>query len=541
MVWCLAAVMLTYGVQPVRGKTFRADSVRLSLTAQERAYLDSKNGVISYGIDPDYLPFEGLDASGRHIGMSADVLELISERTGIKLSLEPTKDWPQTLDMARRRDFDMLALAAKTENRSQYLDFTDPYIEVQAVIATLMHRPFYSDISEIIDKRIGVVKGYSFKEQMLAQYPSMNLVEVGTVNEGLMRVQAGDLYGVVGNMATIGYRIQQAKMNNVKIAGRIEGDIFFHLASRNDEPLLGSILQKAVRTISKEEMQEISNRWWGVRYEHATDYTLVLKLAAGFLLAVGAILFWLMKVRQLNLRLKQVNAQLEELNTQKDFYFSVIGHDLRNPFMNVVGFAELLHDDLDRLPAEETRHAARVIRDKSRLVLGMLNQLLDWARLEIKQVEKRESDVALDELVDVVFKLHRETAAAKEIRLLNTVPPELVWKTDPYMTAAILRNLVSNAIKYSRAGDQITVGFEPETATWFVRDTGLGMDEETRSSLFSLKPRKSRAGTANETGTGLGLTICLRYASLMGATFSVESAPGDGTTIRMKLPAAPTA
>lgn len=157
----------------------------------------------------------------------------------------------------------------------------------------------------------------------------------------------------------MGYAIQEERMNNIKIAGRLPEDVLLSTASRNDEPVLGAVLEKLVLTISDDEKQQILNRWLGVRYEHRTDYSVLVRLVVMFVIASGAFIFWLVKLRTLNLRLQEVNRQLETLNTQKNYYFSVIGHDLRNPFMSIVGYSESLKNEISLLSAARSQKCRR--------------------------------------------------------------------------------------------------------------------------------------------------------------------------------------
>ncbi len=519
----------------VVGAATNPDSVQISFTAEEKAYLAQK-GTLRFSVDPAYLPFEALDKDGRYIGIASEVLSLISKRGNVSITLVPTKNWAESLQLAQERKIDFLPLASSTQNRRVFMDFTSPYIEVQAVVATLMQRPYIDNLDELNGKKVGIVRGYSHIELLRRNNPGIVIVEIEDYHQGLLLVQNGELYGVAGNMASIGHSIQAEKMSNIKIAGRIDADVFLCIASRNDEPILAGIMEKLVKSLRPEEVQEITNRWWGVRYEHATDYSLLLKVLGGFIAVAIGIAFWLAKLRQLNNRLQLVNRQLEELNTQKDYYFSVIGHDLRNPFMAIMGYSSLLKNDLSKLEPAEISKMAGVIHTRSGAILEMLNQLLEWARLELNQFSHESTDVDLHLLAKDVFALYEPHAAAKQVALKNDIPVGTVIKVDSHMISSIVRNLVSNALKYSPAGKTVSIQFDVDKRVLSVKDEGIGMTADTVSQLFSLKPRKSVAGTANEHGTGLGLTICNRYARELGAVLTVSSKPDEGSVFSLTLP-----
>jgi polar amino acid transport system substrate-binding protein len=503
-------------------------------TAEERAYLNRKK-VIRMTTDPDWMPFDALDRDGKHQGIASDLIKLMSERGKISIQLIPSATWEEALDLVRDRKCDMLSLAAPTPQREKYLLFTTPVVEVQAVVATLFFQPFIGSIADLSYKKVGVIRGYSHVELLKQQNEDIRLVELDNYAQGLAMLQRGDLYGIAGNMASIGWAIQESKMSNVKIAGRLEGDVKLCVPTRSDEPLLHSIFQKLVDSLTEEEKQAIMNKWLSVRYEHQTDRKLLFGFMGGAILMGFGLTVWFFKLRQLNQGLKEVNTRLEELNTNKNYYFSVIGHDLRNPFMSIAGLSEELRQQADKLSPQEIRKLSSVITDRAELALGMLNQLLEWARLELQQYVKSSEAVDLHRVANDVIRLFQMNATTKGVKLRNEIPVASILKTDPTMLAVVLRNLVSNAIKYSRFNDIVTIGWEKEQAMLFVKDSGVGMTPGQVAELFKDKPNKSLPGTGNEHGTGLGITICRRYAHEMQAEFRISSVPDKGSTFFLKF------
>lgn len=175
-------------------------SGRVDFTVEEKEFL-SKKGTLKICIDPQWMPLERLTPDGKHEGISADFLAIILGRSGIPYEVVPSKSWVASLEMARRRDCDILSMASETPGRKEFMNSTTPFLKLQTVIATLMHQPFIDDISELSGKKIGVIRGYSHVELLKLQNPDIILVEIDAYHDGLMQVQNGTLHGVVGNIA----------------------------------------------------------------------------------------------------------------------------------------------------------------------------------------------------------------------------------------------------------------------------------------------------------------------------------------------------
>ena len=284
-----------------------------TLTAEELTYLEHKQQ-LRYCIDPNWLPFEGLDSQQRHHGMSADYLVLLKKFIPLPMELIPTKDWSESLAYIEQKRCDFLPLAMRTPSRDQYLLFTTPYVTIPSVIATTQEKPVLQDLHTIGKTPVGIRRGYGFIEMYQKQYPSLVIIPYDSYEEGLLHVQSGLLYGFLGNMGSISYSLQQNKMTNLKISGRLEGDSLMSIATRIDEPLLSSIFQKAILQIDAHAQQQINNQWLKIQFEHKVDYRLwwiLVSVVVGLSL-LGS--WFYLKTSSLNRALRQANAELERLS-----------------------------------------------------------------------------------------------------------------------------------------------------------------------------------------------------------------------------------
>lgn len=283
------------------------------LNPEQRAWLEER-GPLRYCTDPDWMPMEELDADGRHVGLAADFLELMAQRGGVELELVPTSDWSESLEKARNRECDLLSMAMETPGRAEYLDFTEPYLEVPSVIVTRGDAPYVDGLEYVADQPLGIMRDFSFVEIYQQQFPDLQLIEVDSYEKGLLKVQRGKLFGFLGNMANISSTLQRTGMTNLYISGRIEGDSRLSIATRNDEPKLGAIFDRLVNSIDRADQRRLFNRWIPVQMAQARDYGFLWKVVLP-IVGVALVAFaWGERTRRLNQRLRSANQQLEALN-----------------------------------------------------------------------------------------------------------------------------------------------------------------------------------------------------------------------------------
>ena len=176
-----------------------------TLTKEESEYLNNKK-TIRMCVDPNWLPFEKIE-NGKHIGLTSEIIKLFAQNLKIPIVLVPTINWQESLDFAKNRKCDILSLVSRTPERERYMDFTTPYIDAPIVLATRNGIPFIDNLQQIIDKQIGVIKGYSLHELLRTRYPNINLVEVDSIADGLEKVENGKLFEYFENSNVINYEI----------------------------------------------------------------------------------------------------------------------------------------------------------------------------------------------------------------------------------------------------------------------------------------------------------------------------------------------
>jgi signal transduction histidine kinase/ligand-binding sensor domain-containing protein len=229
---------------------------------------------------------------------------------------------------------------------------------------------------------------------------------------------------------------------------------------------------------------------------------------------------------------KQRTEELEHLNRTKDKMFSIISHDLRSPFMSILGFAEILDEDMDEMDRNTIQSYAKKILNSSRSTVSLIDGLLEWSRLQMGGIIPEHEEVEVDKVIEDVLKLFRPQLAKKEIALETDLQDKTTLITDPNILKSIIRNILSNAIKFTKKEGFISISskYEDGFHEISVSDSGIGMTQEMVDNLFILGGVQSRKGTSNERGTGLGLNITYDFLKKIGGTISIQSEVGVGST-----------
>ena len=237
--------------------------------------------------------------------------------------------------------------------------------------------------------------------------------------------------------------------------------------------------------------------------------------------------------------IRDQNKRLEELNANKDKFFSVVSHDIKAPLNSLWSFSNILTNQLDKLSREQLSRLSQELNRQVETTTKMVDNLITWARLQMKNAEAVPEKISVAEVVYEVSGLYQDIALSKQIELsVDTCYDCNIW-ADKNHTAFIIRNLVNNAIKYTPKGGVVTIRADKENTDRIkitVQDSGNGFDHTVLDKLFSAEPMKSRNGTAGEPGTGLGLRLCYEFARLNHAEITVENEAGKGALFTVFFP-----
>lgn len=229
---------------------------------------------------------------------------------------------------------------------------------------------------------------------------------------------------------------------------------------------------------------------------------------------------------------------LELSNKAKDKFFSIIAHDLRNPFQAMIGYSEYLYSSIEEVDEQELKESLGIIKDSSQTLLRLTENLLKWANLQTGNIKPEFSRFPINDIVNKNKMLFQQAAKQKEILLDVKIESEIILFADYNMIDTIIRNLISNAVKFTRKGGSVTLdatvsGKECEI---LISDTGIGMSKQMLHEVLSLGKNTSRKGTNEEKGSGLGLILCQEMIGLNNGTLAITSEENIGTRFVIKFP-----
>lgn len=256
------------------------------------------------------------------------------------------------------------------------------------------------------------------------------------------------------------------------------------------------------------------------------------------------------QIREYNKKLENMNSDLEEkvrirtrelreVNAMKDKFFSIIAHDLKNPFTALTGYSSMLINEFESFDDNEKIHLINSIYDAAENTLNLLNNLLEWAKAQQGLISVEKNLLSLKSLAVDSIGPYKASADTKHIKLINKVPDNINVNSDYFMLNTIIRNLVNNAIKFTPDGGEIKVDATTERNSVLITisDTGVGMDEEKAANLFRIDKNTSTKGTRNESGSGLGLILCKEFVAKIDGKIWVNSTQDSGTTFTVEIPA----
>ncbi len=237
-------------------------------------------------------------------------------------------------------------------------------------------------------------------------------------------------------------------------------------------------------------------------------------------------------------KVEQRTKELQELNATKDKFFSIIAHDLKNPFNALMGFSSLLLDDFDAFNDEEKKDLIKTMSDASENAYKLLQNLLEWSRSQTGSIKWNPETINLDQIANETINLLKNQAMNKDISIQGVVPANTQVYADGNMVITVIRNLMSNALKYTPKGGEVKL-FSNKQDYFIeitVEDNGVGIRKEDIDKLFRIDVNFSTSGTENEQGTGLGLILCKEFVEKNGGKIWAESEEGKGSKFKFTLP-----
>lgn len=273
---------------------------------------------------------------------------------------------------------------------------------------------------------------------------------------------------------------------------------------------------------------------------------LITVMAFGLIIILLTLYLYILKRRSnkvlqaANARVQQQNVQLQNLNATKDKFFSIISHDLKGPLNSLTSFSGLLINHTDSLSKEEIQMLAKDLDKSLKNLFALLENLLEWSRSQTGNIDFKGEKVEISQLLELNKELLQAQAQNKKISIEFKNEDPLFVNAHKHSVNTIIRNLISNAIKFTPEGGVVSLGIrklpEKNEVVVSIADTGVGMSKDVIQKLFRIDTKHTTKGTADEKGTGLGLILCKDFIEKNGGRIGVESEPGKGSVFYFVLP-----
>lgn len=532
------------------------------LSAEERSWL-LQHPNIRVGVT--VIPPQVLLERGEYVGLSIDYIRLMETKLDCRFKLAPYATWNEVIEAAKKKQIDMIFAAQMTPERSTYLQFSKPYIELPNMILVRKDRTGGATLNEMSGWRVAVSEGSAVHEYLRSNFPDLVLFPVRDELEGLMKVSLGEADAIVVEISRASYYIDKAGIMNLRASGSTDFLYKLRFAVRSDWPTLTGVLNKGLDSVTDAEARDINQRWIAVDTRSIFANKYFWMILGTVLLVILFVVAWNLtlrrvvqrrtaelqmelaerkrveaEIRRLNEHLEsRVQARTEQLkkaNEELEAFSYSVSHDLRVPLRAISGYSQMLVEDYGDKLGADGRNYAEIIQSRAVTMAQLIDELLSFSRM------RREMDAtAIDmrQLVQDVFDELVGLQAEPRTRLvLKELPP---CNGDHAMIRQALQNLLSNAIKFSakRTDATVEVGGKvgADQLEYYVRDNGAGFEMSQADKLFGVFQRLHSRDEFE--GTGLGLAIVKRIIERHGGRVWAEAKPGEGATFHFSMPRHP--
>lgn len=481
------------------------------LTDTEKQYLKQKQ-VLKVCVDPNWLPLERITQNGHYEGISADIFKEISNKLKIPIKLVKTSSWEETIENAKSRNCDILPFAMETKERTKYLTFTEPYFASPLGLVTKSDQPFLSNPLSAFDKPIGIVKGYAIAETLKRKYPDIKLVEVKDRNDGLEKTLRGDIYAYIDALACISYSLSKEGWSGLKISGKLDEEFKLSAAIRNDEPILSDIIEKGLKSIPKQQKDDIFNHWYSVVIKEGIDYATALKWFGGGMFIIFALYY-----RNLSLK-KRIREESEKMamqekllieqskNAQMGELIDITAHQWKQPLSSInLVLADLLMSyefgELDKKLLEDSKN---IVSERVAFLLKTLENARGFLNPN-QPIQEFEVLAAVNEMSGIL----KGIFSGLNIKITLNIDETLTLNGSKNSFQNIILSLASNSKDIFKIRNTqnptftVTANRYKNSTVITVEDNGGGIEDAAIEHIFEHRyTTKTDSG-----GTGIGLYL----------------------------------
>lgn len=542
-------------------KYFTLDYIQI-LTGKEKVWVEEHGGIQIGFLNNDPAIFSMDEETGKLTGMLAEYISYAKDCLGnqtLEFNIHAYDDYDEMIQALQNREIDMIFYAGR-----------NPYFAEQNGYALTNTAWTYSlmavtDEEKFDENKVYTVavpkEKYALKQHIAFSYPEWKLVDCDSLDNAADMViqEKADCFLMGASQALIYDNSQNFK--SVPLTKTMEACF----TVREGEGSLLSILNKTIKAMPSDMLTSALAIYDSTAdkvtfSDFIKDNLLVFLATVGFLALsiIGIILVLLRKARKaeavaklaakdtkkLNDKLEIALKKAEDASLAKTRFLNNMSHDIRTPMNAILGYAQLMEEELKEKDLPETSDHLEKLQQSGNLLLSIINNVLDMARIESGKMEIDENYGRIEDIRQTLFEIFGDEAKKKNIALHYTINVEHEHiLTDTTKVKEIFVNILSNAIKYTPPGGSVMINVDElvcdESGYMMVRtrvsDTGIGMSQDYLTKIFDAFTRERNTTKSKITGSGLGMSIVKRYVDLLGGTIDVESEPGKGSTFIVTL------
>ena len=542
-------------------KYFTLDYIQV-LTGKEKVWVEEHGGIQIGFLNNDPAIFSMDEETGKLTGMLAEYISYAKDCLGnqtLEFNIHAYDDYDEMIQALQNREIDMIFYAGR-----------NPYFAEQNGYALTNTAWTYSlmavtDEEKFDENKVYTVavpkEKYALKQHIAFSYPEWKLVDCDSLDNAADMViqEKADCFLMGASQALIYDNSQNFK--SVPLTKTMEACF----TVRGGEGSLLSILNKTIKAMPSDMLTSALAIYDSTAdkvtfSDFIKDNLLVFLATVGFLALsiIGIILVLLRKARKaeavaklaakdtkkLNDKLEIALKKAEDASLAKTRFLNNMSHDIRTPMNAILGYAQLMEEELKEKDLPETSDHLEKLQQSGNLLLSIINNVLDMARIESGKMEIDENYGRIEDIRQTLFEIFGDEAKKKNIALHYTINVEHEHiLTDTTKVKEIFVNILSNAIKYTPPGGSVMINVDElvcdESGYMMVRtrvsDTGIGMSQDYLTKIFDAFTRERNTTKSKITGSGLGMSIVKRYVDLLGGTIDVESEPGKGSTFTVTL------
>lgn len=533
----------------------------INLTAEEREWIEN-NPVVRVASDPTFIPMETLGPNNELSGITGGYLKNISEKLGIEFVWAGSRNFEEALEKINNHEADMLTAIVPTNERRNYLTFTGGIMDFSNMIFTRENDKIFTNMASLEGHKVVQLKGFTLTGMIKNDYPEIEIIEVDSISEAIRMVLTGNVDAYVADVTTTSYIMSIEGLTGLRVTGDTEYSTNPSMAVRSDLPVLASIMQKAIQSVSAAERAKIRSEWLSLTIESSPNYELIVRilLIGGVIFSFGLIWVIILKKevrRREVLEQKLVNSEkqiklalakaekaqdiAEAANKAKSAFLANMSHEVRTPLNAIIGFSEVMSSGLfGEIQQEKYREYIKDIRGSGEHLSVVINDILDLSKIEAGKWHLQESDFFLDKCIEGTLRMFDSEVREKELTLsFCNKTPGIKVRGDENCIKRIVINLLSNAVKYTNKGGEIvcelSLGIDNQILV-SVKDNGIGIPSDRLDKVLNPFEQINEDLQVNEIGTGLGLPIVKQLVDLHGGSFSLKSKMHEGTIATFILP-----